>query len=767
MNGAHVTPDDGYPNWVRFAKRGVDWGVLFVIGVSLLLSWGFLLQDGLSQANASENYAYLTDDVAQALREGNLYPRWSAHAFAGIGAPIPHYLPPLPAYFSAALDVLFLNDSVLAVRLAFVAAFVMGGVSVYALVTRHTHARLGIFSALLYLTSPVVNVLIPHTQGNLHEAFALALSALWLWATDRRLANNHALDSVLQPVVGALLLLTSPFHAAVVLSIGLLGMASLWRARLTLRQAVSVLSISALISLSLSAFYLLPSTLERDAVHWLPTSHAKETTYLTLAQLFAPFQSPDPQILVPVPQFTLGLALWGMAFVSAGVLWRTRQWWGLHGVFLTYGTVFVLTAVAFMPSQSSWLGLIVLCYAIGGSGFWRAFPQLPDVQARLVSVLSLIGLVLLTLHITASTRPFTRMAQPNPRQQIRYEQQGFGIATNPPHFPLPSVYAPSQFSPSSALLASYQNATPYRLQSNTRLSPFVSVLNVGTHAQTYQLNGRDTLQIQLLIADFEGWQATLNQQPLRLTRDRSTYGMELTLPANANGELRVRLEETPLRRAAWGLSLFGIVSLTFAGWRARWRKHNPHINYWRLLPAPETRLLGVALAILLGLNLFAHALGLPLRPSYGSGLQQAVPLGYSTNVGLELIGYTLSSNVLRPNTSMTVTLYWRTRRLLGENYQAQWVLADVQRGQSVATTPLTWLGGLPTRRWTRENYAVDQRTLHVPSQLYGERYTLTLYVYPCSSANACDTSSSIAFFDKRGISIGTSFTLPRVLVFTP
>lgn len=765
MNGAHVIPDDGYPNWVRFAKRGVDWGVLFVIGVSLLLSWGFLLQDGLSFTNASENYAYLTADMAQALREGNLYPRWSAHAFGGIGAPIPHYLPPLPAYFSALLDVLFLNDSVLAVRIAFVVAFTLGGVSIYALVTRHTHARLGIFSALLYLTSPLANVLIPHTHGNLHEAFALSLSALWLWATDRRLANNHPLDGILQPVIGATLLLTSPFHGVVVLFIGV-GMASLWQSRLKFTQALAVLATSALISLCMGMFYLLPLMLERDAVHWLSPSHGNMETTFTLAQLFAPFNSPDPQALTPIPQATVGLALGSMAFVSLVMLWWARLW-GLHALFLAYGVAFTLVAVTLAPTQASLLSFMVVCYAIGGSGFWRVLPPLSDVQTRLIAVASVVVLLLLTLHITASARTANGIPQTSPRQQIRYEQQGFGIATHPPHFPLPSVYAPSQFSPSSALIASYQDQSPYRLQSSTRLSPFVSVLTVGTHAQTYQLSVRDTLQAQVLVADFEGWQATLNQQPLQLTQDRNTYGMELTLPTNASGELRIGLEETPLRRVGWGLSAFGLGLLALEGWRAQKRKTYPHISYWRLLPTPEARLLSVALIILLGLSAFAYTLGLPFRPAYGSGLRQVIPLGYSTNVGLELIGYTLSGNTLHPNGSLTVTLYWRTRRLLNENYQAQWMLADVQRGQSVATTSLAWLGGLPTRRWTRETYTIDQRTLRLPEQLTAGRYTLTLSVYPCPNANSCDTNNPIAFFDKRGIAVGTSLTLPRLFVFTP
>ena len=114
MSNLIEIPPEHLPDWMRQARRGIDWGMLLILAFGLTIAMPFITQGDLPHTNASENYVYRAADYATALLEGRLYPRWSANVFGGYGAPIPHYFPPAPGYTAAAIQVLFTADAVLA-----------------------------------------------------------------------------------------------------------------------------------------------------------------------------------------------------------------------------------------------------------------------------------------------------------------------------------------------------------------------------------------------------------------------------------------------------------------------------------------------------------------------------------------------------------------------------------------------------------------------------------------------------------------------------
>ncbi len=760
MNPQNVTPDETYPNWIRLAKRGTDWGILLVFVLSIACGWSFIVYDGLNPTNASENYTFLVADLSQSLREGQFYPRWSAHAFGGIGAPIPHFLPPVPTYLTALIGTLFTDDSIQALRITFLMSFVIGGLSVYSLVTRHVHARAGIVASVLFLYSPSVGYLIPHYHGNLHEMFALALLAMWLWATDRLLAENNTFDFSVHALVSGLLVLTSFTHLLMALLLGasLLTM----RSRKQALQQSAVIGLSVLLGAMMTAFYWLPALLDGLTVHWLMPTKTYQNA-ITLPNLFKPFISPDPQAMIALPQTPLGVAIISFAILSGGILGYLRIF-NLQTKMLLFGLALVGLTVFVGAQFGELLGVMVLCFAIGGSGILQATSLLTLARARILFVVSATVAILITLNISTAYRPNSITPQPTLLTQIRYEQQGLGVAVAPPNFAIPSIYLPSQFDPSNALLAGYQTQNLNRLQANVNLSNQISVLSVQSHRQSYQVSLRDTVNITAVIADFEGWEATLNNNPVNLEKNLSTYGMEFLLPARASGDLIIQLVDTPLWDFAWVVSLVGLLLALFILWSNRKRPYTPHFSYRRLLSIPDTRLISVAIGMLATLAIIVYVGEWSLRPIRGSGLLQTTELSASTNVGLELVSYTLEPKQAKPSDALSIGLYWRTRRLLSENYLAYWALSDVQRGQSIVVSEAKQLGNYPSRRWQRDVYVIDAHTLVLPSNLPQGRYTLTLYVYSCVSQTTCEQQKNVTFFNESGNSVGASFTLPRLLV---
>src|SRR5688572_7527312 len=208
-------PPENLPDWMRQARRGIDWGMLLILGFSLTIAMPFITQGDLPHTNASENYVYRAADYAMALLEGRLYPRWSANVFGGYGAPIPHYFPPAPGYIAAAIQVLFTADAVLAVRIVYVLALSLAGAMVYAFVTRRAGAAAGLLAGMLYVYSPYIGLTAPHILGDLPGVMTFALMPALLWSVDRLIVRNRPLDVLLITLTPSGLYLTS-FRAALI-----------------------------------------------------------------------------------------------------------------------------------------------------------------------------------------------------------------------------------------------------------------------------------------------------------------------------------------------------------------------------------------------------------------------------------------------------------------------------------------------------------------------------------------------------------------------
>jgi hypothetical protein len=245
------------PYWMRQALRGVDWGVLLVVALSLAMAWPFILQPGLPHTNASENYVYRAADYAQSLQEGRIYPRWAAHALGGYGAPIPHYYPPGAGYSAGFVQVFLTGDAVTAVRIVYIAAICLCGSMMYVFVTRRAGSAAGVLAATLYVASPYVGMTAPHVLGDLPGVMALALLPTLLWAVDRLMILNRSHDVALVALTVAAFMLTSPRDAVPAFALAALLMA--WHIGAVNRRTRWPLVLMAfLLGIGMAAFFWLP-----------------------------------------------------------------------------------------------------------------------------------------------------------------------------------------------------------------------------------------------------------------------------------------------------------------------------------------------------------------------------------------------------------------------------------------------------------------------------------------------------------------------------
>jgi hypothetical protein len=745
-------PAHELPDWMRQARRGVDWGILLVIGFCLIAAWPFIQNPTLPHTNASENYVYRTADYAEAMREGWLYPRWSPNALGGYGAPIPNFYPPGAAYTAAALQVLFTDDPVSAVRLLFILALCQAGSSLYVLVTRRAGASAGILAAILYVYSPYLGLVAPHILGDLPAVLSMALIPTLLWAIDRSLLIERPLDTIFIALSVSALCLTDPQVMLAGLALAMVMM--LWHIGTASRRTSLFPIITATaIGIGIASFYWVPSLLEQHAVSWraaMPT----ESFWLNLGGLLAPLSPIDPNEMVSTPQFTLGQPMLILGILAAIRFFHMARF---QQLFLVLGLVITAICLIILPSETRLLGPITLCFAIGASGIltWRV--ALPDRWQRII-----VPILLVIIWITAQPIWLAQTAQEafGPTDfstQLRYEQQ----------MDRPAVLAPGASIPvnlrtsvtSNRLIANNPQTINKLSSSNFQ----VSLLGHFTHSDRFQI--RRVLQasvVDVLTAYFPGWYAELSGRRITLWSAPETGLIRIQIPiiTEGNGELLIALGTTDVRTGSWIISwsMLGI-ALVITLRRARTIKAS--FEDMALLTAEEARLTGFLLACFALILLLFAAPFSPFHLSFQTDVATSggLKIESRTDAGLNLLALRLPRNTYRPAETLYLTLYWQARRFLEDNYRVKLYLSNTENDSQWAETGLRAPGYYPTQRWNTRQFVTDRYNLVLPPEIQAGNYQIKVEVYRCNPS----CSSSLSFFDPSGQPQGTVFTLPTLI----
>ncbi len=772
-----VHSNENLPLWMRQARRPVDWGMAVALSLALLVGWPFLLPldsgVGLPLTYEGDNSLFMAADTADALREGRLYPRWSAHALTGYGAPIPNYVPMGAAYVTGMVEVLLTDDTVTAVRLVIALSLLLAAGTTYAAVTRWTDGAHGLLASALYVVSPVVGMTTPYITGDLPLIVAHGLLPALLWAIGRLLIINRYQDLALSALLWAALLLTHPLTAAA--GALLITLLSLWQAAAHKQPFVFLHGMSAvLLGAGVTAFFWGPALLERGLVTWIVPPWYPAAPALRLTDLFSTTQQIDPGALLPVQQWTLGLPL--LVLLPLGLLALLRRpvrgrgfVWNLGGLGLAW-----LLLLLLIPLPPRTLAPIALSAAVMGSMALDTHALLPGaLRTRLPARLSLP--LLLIVALVGSTPvllppPTDRSPESTPFAQVRYEQQGYGVAVLPPGAPVPVTLA-ANTEANRQLTNSYQSAElDYVLRPDMLNPPRLTALSLGPHVRRYELSTSSGAQINYLTAYFPGWHAQLNTPsgplPIRLQNNEDSGLMQITLPQSRSGELRISLDATPLRGSTWLFS-WGMLTLLLllTTRRAAQQPRGAFYDDLRLMNTGQTRLMATVMAAVIAVVTLITPqdpaiAGLRAGPNYR--LLDAQIVRVQNLSGLELLGYRLASARLRTGQAIDLTLFWQVPRTVSDNYVVALQLEDVNRGTRSPLCDPRYPGGYPTRRWG-SGYMTDRYTCVVPETMLPGTYRLHVAVLQC--LDVCSQADRQAWFE--GTRPGPlSFTLPQPLALS-
>lgn len=752
-------PTEELPYWMRQARRGIDWGLLIVLGFSLLLVWPFIIRSGLSPANANRSYVFRTADYAQTIMEGRLYPRWSPNTFGGYGAPIPNFYPPGGPYTAAVLQVLFTGDAVRAVRIAYIVAYCAAGCFIYLFISRRSSAAAGIMGSMVYLYQPYIGLTVPHIQGDLPLALALALLPALLWAADRLLRLNRPFDILLTALGTAGLFITHvPMGVAGAL---LVFVMVIWQHRIRRKSPHYAVLLTALLSgILLAGFFWIPALLEQNAITWRPAVAPSDTT-LTLPGLFTPLYPLDPLELRPQPQLTLGIVGIIISLGSAASILYFRRFTHFETLFLGMGVVLTLVVVSFVPRETWLLVPVALCLAVSSSAILWFTEKLRKRRGRVLLPALLITTWMASVPMWSLPDWPETLGGNLPIDQIQFEQIGYGAAVLPPDEPIPATI-PLSVPVSSFLIDGFRTGAVNRISPQQSLTSIqTGLLAHGTHTDIYQIHTSVPASLTILTAYFPGWMAFLDNRAVTLTRQPDNGLIQVNIPAADRSELLITLGTTPIRTRAWSLSGLAVALLGIITW-GRWRRQKPNYSEFKPLPRAEIRLVALVLiccSVILGLFAIRPS---ALRASPGYRIQDSILTNSRTNSGLSILGYHLNYTAVGRGQSVSLAIYWETRLSLLKNYRVKVYLLSTHDGTRWSETDYHHPGDYPTRLWPINRYVTDTYRLTIPPDIQPGQYDIAIEVSECEPD--CASGKRLTFFDNTGQIVGPILTLPNPIL---
>lgn len=726
---------------------------------------------------------------AQHLRQGEWLPRYSPELVYGYGYPLFNYYAPLTYYLGALLHLLGLS-AIVAFHALLGLALVVGAWGAWTFAAEwFSDERAGALAAAVYSYTPYT-LFNTFTRGAAPEQLAVAFLPWLLWSL------SHGLHSPTPPALLRLTLL----YAALLLThnlTALVGTAMLiawiavetagrlkvegWMVQPANLQPANLQpanlqrsTLSLVAGLLLPAFFWLPAFAETGAVQiaqlTTPATLDFRNYFLTLEQLLTSTYTFDPRLEPPTVPVAFGLPPLTLAVLGGVALWRQPD-----RLMRARGAALVAMLAAFLMltlavSQPVWetitpikliqfpwrfLGPATVCAALLVS---LSFAGRKFRGEDWIAALALTALALPALSWTFVTRfpPAQLPAQPAVTDIFAYEVEsgGFGLTSTGEFLPVGVQQLPA---PDAAWAEAAAQNSAERLD-RSLLPPAVTVQRSATLrlAAEARFESAQPFEATFRWFYFPGWQAEVDGQPTPIRAAEPFGFITVSVPAGAH-TVRVFFGDTPLRRLANTLSLFGVAALLALIFFTR-RITPQSLRPTRYaLPPAFYFLLSTLFLLRLSLDHFDS----PWRRSRFdgqavSGAAQTLDLNFGDR--LRLVGFDppAAAPADRP---LAFTLYWTLFGPADADYAIAAQLWDAE-GHLVGQQDSQHPNGAPTTRWLEGNYAADAHALTpYPGTPAGE-YRLMIGVYTARSPN-------LEVRDVNGLSLGRFYEAARVTVLPP
>lgn len=239
-------------------KKFFDFLIILIISIPSFLS---LLNSSFFSMHDDQHIArlFLLD---KGFSQGYLFPRWVDMLGFNFGYPLFNFYPPL-VYYIGELFYLVGFSLIWSIKLTFILGFVISAYGIFLLAKKFMGSLFGYLTAVFYTYFFYHGVLI-YVRGALSEFFSLAIIPYLFLGIENLRDKPNLKNSILLGIVIALLIMTHPLIAfPTLIYIGFFYIFYLLLKSYKRIKWVGYSFFAGLIGLSLSAFYWLPSMLER------------------------------------------------------------------------------------------------------------------------------------------------------------------------------------------------------------------------------------------------------------------------------------------------------------------------------------------------------------------------------------------------------------------------------------------------------------------------------------------------------------------------
>ena len=323
-------------------------------------------------------------------------------------------------------------------------------------------------------------------------------------------------------------------------------------------------------------------------------------------------------------------------------------------------------------------------------------------------------------------------------------------------------------SPTADLLADYADGYPID-KLNRAILPAGSEAELRHNSpQSLEWRVRSSEAFQAEIYNFYwlGWRAEVDGRLVEISPSEHHGLITMALPA---GEftLEVFLGSTPARDFAAALSAFSLAALCLVAWILRKRQFTLR-PYWTVPPLTRTGLIGIfmggVIAILSLLITFREGIAWLNSPP-GKALPAQVQRTLTLDGSLQLLGYDLNSESLRPGDMLTLDAYWFALEETDLDFSSFLHLSS--GGPPHVQIDKQHPGGRAISEWwSPAGYILDGYQLQIPTDLPSGDYDLIIGLYTCAlmPPDDCGNGYRPTVRDENGDLIGDSITLTSIRV---
>ena len=503
------------------------------------------------------------------LLEGQWYPRWIDNEIQGYGLPKFNYYSPLLYYLFMVIDFIARNP-VISFKLLHIIPFVLCSIFGYIYLRRHVSAVAAAIAVSFIVFSPPLHIFV-YTCNFLTSALALPFVFIGLYGIDIfDKEKNFDFKSFLITALGYAGMVLSHLATGFMFTLLCIPYFLLNLAVYKTRKFVKCFILSILLGIGLSAFFLIPASLENNLIYSEGFSlggwdYRRNFLFTYLDRL------PNEGFYWGIfdhRYFEVSNALYGLAaFIGAVLLLSNvdsvkkhyQEYKRIYNSIL----MFLISFLMMTPiSMFAWVGIkqmktlqfpwrfTTFVLAFGVLVLAYTFDYIVKVSKEKISM---SGFRLISFSITIL---FALLVYVNFINVFRWPW----VATeqNVLRAAMAVLWDNTVFRPNLTHSLNWQ-----RINTDTDFSPTiqssnpltdVTVMKWFSHERIFQVFSTVEHSIRLRTYYFPGWNAYIDQNPVNISMDPNDGAIVINIPPGKH-EIKFRFESTPLRKTSTNISI--------------------------------------------------------------------------------------------------------------------------------------------------------------------------------------------------------------------